>query len=236
MRIARHRRRRVHRLASVPSIGRRTVTTSSASTTYPTASSRTWRTYPGALRRGGSPGRGSVRAAAAGCDVIYHQGAMRSVPRSIAQPERDHGRERPWHAQRAARGTGGAGRRRVRVLVVGLRRPDHLPASARTWRRSFGRPYAASKLAGEAYCRSWWLSFGVPTVSLRYFNVYGPGQDPANEYAAVVPRFVMACLTWTPARGPRRRRAVSRLHVHRRRRRGEPAWPARPPRRLAAVC
>jgi nucleoside-diphosphate-sugar epimerase len=49
-------------------------------------------------------------------------------------------------------------------------------------------------LAGEAYCRSWWLSFGVPTVALRYFNVYGPGQDPANEYAAVVPRFVMACL------------------------------------------
>ena len=55
-------------------------------------------------------------------------------------------------------------------------------------------PCAASKLAGEAYCRSWWLSFGVPTVALRYFNVYGPGQDPANEYAAVVPRFVMACL------------------------------------------
>jgi len=41
----------------------------------------------------------------------------------------------------------------------------------------FRSPYAASKLAGEAYCRSWWLSFGVPTVSLRYFNVYGPGQD-----------------------------------------------------------
>jgi nucleoside-diphosphate-sugar epimerase len=58
-------------------------------------------------------------------------------------------------------------------------------------------PYAASKLAGEAYCRSWWLSFGVPTVSLRYFNVYGPGQDPENEYAAVVPRFVMACMNGT---------------------------------------
>jgi nucleoside-diphosphate-sugar epimerase len=58
-------------------------------------------------------------------------------------------------------------------------------------------PYAASKLAGEAFCRAWWLSFGVPTVSLRYFNVYGPGQDPANEYAAVVPKFVMACLDGT---------------------------------------
>ena len=56
-------------------------------------------------------------------------------------------------------------------------------------------PYAASKLAGEGLCRSWWLSFGVPTVSLRYFNVYGPGQDPSSEYAQVVPRFTMACLT-----------------------------------------
>ena len=56
-------------------------------------------------------------------------------------------------------------------------------------------PYAATKLAGEHYCRAWWESFGVPTVALRYFNVYGPGQDPASEYAAVVPEFVVACLT-----------------------------------------
>jgi UDP-glucose 4-epimerase len=55
-------------------------------------------------------------------------------------------------------------------------------------------PYAATKLAGEAYCRAWWESLGVPTISLRYFNVYGPGQDPDSPYAAVIPRFVMACL------------------------------------------
>jgi nucleoside-diphosphate-sugar epimerase len=56
-------------------------------------------------------------------------------------------------------------------------------------------PYAASKLAGEAFCRAFTWSMDVPTVSLRYFNVYGPGQDPASEYAAVVPRFSLACLT-----------------------------------------
>jgi nucleoside-diphosphate-sugar epimerase len=56
-------------------------------------------------------------------------------------------------------------------------------------------PYAASKLAGEAYATAWWISLGVPTVSLRYFNVYGPRQDPMSEYAAVVPRFILACLT-----------------------------------------
>jgi nucleoside-diphosphate-sugar epimerase len=56
-------------------------------------------------------------------------------------------------------------------------------------------PYAATKLAGEAFCRAWWESYGVPTVALRYFNVYGPGQDPTSEYAAVVTRFTSACLT-----------------------------------------
>ena len=55
-------------------------------------------------------------------------------------------------------------------------------------------PYAATKLAGEALVRSWWHSYGVPTVSLRYFNVYGPYQDPKSEYAAVIPRFAAACL------------------------------------------
>ena len=56
-------------------------------------------------------------------------------------------------------------------------------------------PYAASKLALEVYCAGMYRSYGVPTVALRYFNVYGPGQDPESEYAAVVPRFAMACLT-----------------------------------------
>jgi UDP-glucose 4-epimerase len=56
-------------------------------------------------------------------------------------------------------------------------------------------PYAASKVAGEAYCGTWTRAFGIPTVSLRYFNVYGPGQDSSSEYAVVVPKFIVACLT-----------------------------------------
>ena len=58
-------------------------------------------------------------------------------------------------------------------------------------------PYAASKAAGEAYCLAVWTSMGVPAISLRYFNVYGPGQNPKREYAAVVPRFITACLDGT---------------------------------------
>ena len=57
--------------------------------------------------------------------------------------------------------------------------------------------YGFSKLAGEAYCRACWESYRVPAISLRYFNVFGPGQDPASEYAAVVTRFIAACLDGT---------------------------------------
>ena len=138
----------------------------------------------------------AVRQAADGCSVIFHQGAMRSVPRSIAQPAET--------TDVNVRGT-------LNVLLVARDMPANVvfasSSSVYGDQETFPlredmvsllrSPYAASKLAGEAYCRSWWLSFGVPTVSLRYFNVYGPGQDPENEYAAVVPRFVMACVNGT---------------------------------------
>ena len=55
-------------------------------------------------------------------------------------------------------------------------------------------PYAVSKLAGEHYCQVFASAYGLETVSLRYFNVFGPRQDPKSEYAAVIPRFVTAAL------------------------------------------
>jgi nucleoside-diphosphate-sugar epimerase len=55
-------------------------------------------------------------------------------------------------------------------------------------------PYAVSKLAGEYYCRVFYHLFGLETVCLRYFNVFGPRQDPTSQYAAVVPKFVSALL------------------------------------------
>jgi UDP-glucose 4-epimerase len=56
-------------------------------------------------------------------------------------------------------------------------------------------PYAVSKLAAEHYCQVFTRVYGLPTVSLRYFNVFGPRQDPASQYAAVIPRFLEAALT-----------------------------------------
>src|SRR5204863_9255365 len=53
-------------------------------------------------------------------------------------------------------------------------------------------PYAVAKLAGESYCRAFHEVFGLETVALRFFNVFGPGQDPLSQYAAVIPRFITA--------------------------------------------
>lgn len=122
---------------------------------------------------------------------------MRSVPRSIELPEKttDVNVRGTLNVLLAARRASAAVVFASSSSVYGDQETFPLRESMVSLLRS---PYAASKLAGEAYCRAWWLSFGVPTVSLRYFNVYGPGQDPANEYAAVVPRFTMACLTAPP--------------------------------------
>jgi UDP-glucose 4-epimerase len=59
-------------------------------------------------------------------------------------------------------------------------------------------PYAAAKLAAESYCRAFHASYGLPAISLRYFNVFGPRQDPNSQYAAVVPKFIAAALAGTP--------------------------------------
>jgi UDP-glucose 4-epimerase len=59
-------------------------------------------------------------------------------------------------------------------------------------------PYALQKYAGEVYCRLYTRLYGLETVSLRYFNVFGPRQDPKGDYAAVIPRFVSAALAGAP--------------------------------------
>jgi nucleoside-diphosphate-sugar epimerase len=133
-----------------------------------------------------------VERAVAGCDAVFHEAALPSVPRSIADPLASH----------AANATGtlnilvaarDAGARRVVIAssssVYGSV-PD-LPKreSMQTLPVS---PYAVSKLAAESYCRSWFDLYGLETVALRYFNVFGPRQDPLSAYAAVVPRFIAA--------------------------------------------
>jgi UDP-glucose 4-epimerase len=140
----------------------------------------------------------AVERVVQGASVIFHQAAMRSVPRSVADPlgANEHNVTGTLHVLEAARR---AGIRRVVYAssssVYGDRpelpkREDQAPAPI--------SPYAVSKAAGEQYASVWTRLYGVETVGLRYFNVFGPRQDPASEYAAVIPRFILWALRGAP--------------------------------------
>ncbi|PYN81520.1 MAG: LPS biosynthesis protein WbpP [Candidatus Rokuibacteriota bacterium] len=132
-----------------------------------------------------------VLRAARGARVIFHQAAMRSVPRSVKDPlgANENNVTGTLHVLEAAR------RCRVPRVVYASsssvygdrpdlpKREDQPPAPV--------SPYAASKAAGEQYATIWTRLYGVETVGLRYFNVFGPRQDPKSEYAAVIPRFIL---------------------------------------------
>ncbi len=132
--------------------------------------------------------------AADGCDVIFHQGAKRSVPRSLMEPAltTDVNVGGTLNVLLAARTVGARAVLASSSAVYGDQDSFPLHEQMVTRPRS---PYAASKLAGEAYAHAFSSSLDVAAVSLRYFNVYGPRQDPTSEYAAVVPRFITTCLT-----------------------------------------
>ena len=134
----------------------------------------------------------AVTEAASGREVIFHQAAKRSVPRSLLEPvlttEVNVGGT--LNVFEAARATGARVVYASSSSVYGDQ--DTFPLLESMYPRPKS-PYAASKLADEALGGAYWSSVGVPTVGLRYFNVYGPRQDPAGEYAAVVPRFITSC-------------------------------------------
>ena len=147
---------------------------------------------------------------------------MPSVARSIADPRRSNDVnvngtvELVLAAAAAGRSSCGA-----RWLVVGLRLIRRAAAAGGPAYRIRGRRTPrASSLPSTTSTRSVRRA-GSRSVVLRYFNVFGPGQDPMSEYAAVVPRFVTAALAGRAAGRLRRWHAVTRLHVHRQRRRGE---------------
>ena len=135
-----------------------------------------------------------VARAVDGVDCIFHEAALASVPRSVEAPLDTN----------AACVTGtvtlldAARRAGVRRLVYAAsssaygeqpsspKRETDLPAPI--------SPYGAAKLAAEYYCRAFTATYGFETVALRYFNVFGPRQDPASPYSAVIPLFITALL------------------------------------------
>jgi UDP-glucose 4-epimerase len=136
-----------------------------------------------------------VRDAVAGCEVVFHQAAHKAVLRSVEHPlttdlVNTHG------TLTVLKAALDAGVRRVVYAssssVYGGAAPAPTREDAPTYPRS---PYAVTKLAGELYCRVFHELYGLETVALRYFNVYGPRQRPDSTYAAVIPLFVDALLT-----------------------------------------
>ena len=139
-----------------------------------------------------------VGKACEGIEFVLHQAALSSVPRSLKDPLSTH--------QVNASGT-------LNLLIAardaGVRRFVYASSSS-----VYGEnpelpkreamtpqplsPYAASKLAAEHYCRIFHRIFGLETIALRYFNIFGPRQDPDSPYAAVIPRFLDALLAGRP--------------------------------------
>ena len=136
----------------------------------------------------------TVEKALRGVDVVLHQAAIPSVPRSLNDPASSHD-VNVTGTLTLLRLAKKAGVKRVVYASSSSAYGDTpvLP-KVETMRPAPLSPYAVSKLAGEYYCQVFAGAFGLETVSLRYFNVFGPRQDPASEYAAVIPRFITAAL------------------------------------------
>ncbi len=138
--------------------------------------------------------RDAVRNAVNDIDYVLHQAALPSVQRSVEEPERSNevnvsGTVALLNACRLAKV------KRV-VYAASSSAYGDQPAEVKTETLlpSPKSPYAVSKLTGEYYLRAFADCYGLETVSLRYFNVFGPRQDPNSEYSAVIPRFITMCL------------------------------------------
>lgn len=133
-----------------------------------------------------------------GVDYVFHEAAIPSVPRSVKDPvasnnaningtlnvlvaARDSGVEKVVYASSSS----------VYGDTPTLPKTESMKPTPRS-------PYAVTKLTGEYYCRVFYEIYGLKTVSLRYFNVYGPKQDPNSEYAAVIPSFISKALKNEP--------------------------------------
>jgi UDP-glucose 4-epimerase len=136
----------------------------------------------------------TVEGAVAGCELVFHQAALASVPRSVAEPLATHAADATGtlHVLDAARRAGA--RRVIYAASSSAYGNQPTPRKRESDLPSPLSPYAAAKLAGELYCEAFWHSYGLETVALRYFNVFGPRQDPNGPYAAVIPLFIRAVL------------------------------------------
>jgi UDP-glucose 4-epimerase len=136
----------------------------------------------------------AVERAVRGVDFVLHQAALASVPRSIADPVSNN----QVNVQGTLNLLVAAQRHRVKRVVYASSSSvygdsEELP-KVESMTPNPKSPYAVAKLAAEHYCRVFADLHGMTTVSLRYFNVFGPRQDPSSQYSAVIPIFVRCLL------------------------------------------
>jgi len=139
-----------------------------------------------------------LERALAGVEVVFHEAALRSVPRSIDDPlaTNDVNITGTLNLLMAARK---AGVRRVVYASSSSAYGDQKTfPQVESMRPAPLSPYAVAKLAGELYSVMFSRTFGLETVSLRYFNVFGPRQHPDSQYAAVIPKFMLSAKTGAP--------------------------------------
>lgn len=139
-----------------------------------------------------------LKKIASSVDGIFHEGAIVSVPRSLKNPlaTNEANVQGTLNVLLAAHDCG------VKKVVFASSSSVYgdtpvLPKQEDMKPRPIS-PYAVSKLAGEYYCRVFSSAYNLPTVCLRYFNVFGPRQDPFSEYAAVIPKFITRILNDQP--------------------------------------
>ncbi len=136
----------------------------------------------------------ACRAAARGADFVLHQAALPSVPRSIEDPRTSHEINLTGTLNVLVAAHEAKVRRVVFASSSSVYGDDpRLPKKEGQEGRTLS-PYAVNKAAGEKYCQVFDSAFGLETVCLRYFNIFGPRQDPHSQYAAVVPLFVLRYL------------------------------------------
>ena len=138
------------------------------------------------------------RRACADIEVVFHEGAVPSVPVSVESPQETHDANvnGTFNLLMAARQC----RCRRVVYAASSSAYGNLEESPKHegLRPVPLSPYAVQKLVGELYCRAFTECYGLETISLRYFNVFGPRQNPASQYAAAIPAFVTAILKGVP--------------------------------------
>jgi UDP-glucose 4-epimerase len=138
--------------------------------------------------------REGLREACAGVDTIFHEAALPSVPRSVKDPRTSHEAniEGTFNLLETAKE---AGVRRV-IYAASSSAYGNQPGFPRveTMRAEPISPYAVQKLTGELYMQSWWRVYGIETVCLRYFNIFGPRQVPDSPYSGVMAKFIAQLL------------------------------------------